>query len=126
MSDDVRQEEDIGAEYASSLADLTVNSKPLINMLTMLAEDHVDSAAEIVTVIEKHLAQVYIILSFHNVFFSLISIIVGDNDIIHCFVSLINLLRNHFVVMMNTWSNLIGSKARNVSTRKNIFIPGPF
>ena len=69
MSDDARQEEDIGAEYASSLADLTVNSKPLINMLTMLAEDHVDSAAEIVTVIEKHLAQVYIILSFHNVFF---------------------------------------------------------
>ncbi|XP_026481709.1 uncharacterized protein LOC113388554 [Ctenocephalides felis] len=29
----------IGAEYASSLADLTVNSKPLINMLTMLAEE---------------------------------------------------------------------------------------
>jgi len=58
MSDDARQE-DIAAEYASSLTDLTVNSKPLINMLTMLAEENVEkSAADIVTVIEKHLAQV--------------------------------------------------------------------
>ena len=60
MSDDPRQQEIIGEEYASSLADLTVNSKPLINMLTMLAEENVDSAAVIVKVIEKHLAQVYI------------------------------------------------------------------
>lgn len=50
----------VGEEYASSLADLTVNSKPLINMLTMLAEENIDSAASIVKVIENHLSQVYI------------------------------------------------------------------
>ena len=62
MSVDARtaqQEMTIAEEYASSLADLTVNSKPLINMLTMLAEENVDYAGVIVKVIEKHLAQVY-------------------------------------------------------------------
>lgn len=52
------QQEVIGDEYASSLADLTVNSKPLINMLTMLAEENAASASVIVKVIEKHLSQV--------------------------------------------------------------------
>ncbi|XP_059351204.1 uncharacterized protein LOC130696000 isoform X2 [Daphnia carinata] len=52
------QQEVIAEEYMSSLADLTVNSKPLINMLTMLAEENVDSAPVIVKVIEKHLSQV--------------------------------------------------------------------
>jgi hypothetical protein len=32
--------DDITEEYRTSLADLTQNSKPLINMLTMLAEVH--------------------------------------------------------------------------------------
>lgn len=52
-------EEELASDYASSLADLTVNSKPLINMLTMLAEENVETAAAvIVKVIEKHLSQV--------------------------------------------------------------------
>ncbi|XP_052224670.1 uncharacterized protein LOC127840322 isoform X3 [Dreissena polymorpha] len=44
-------------EYKSSLKDLNFNSKPLINMLTMLAEDHEHHAPEIVSVIEEHLAK---------------------------------------------------------------------
>ncbi|XP_045478783.1 uncharacterized protein LOC123683864 isoform X2 [Harmonia axyridis] len=44
--------------YVSSLADLTFNSKPLINMLTMLADENVGHAAEIVDVVEDHLAKV--------------------------------------------------------------------
>ncbi|XP_032785055.2 uncharacterized protein LOC116922762 isoform X3 [Daphnia magna] len=52
------QQDVIAEEYMSSLADLTVNSKPLINMLTMLAEENVESAPTIVKVIEKHLSQV--------------------------------------------------------------------
>ena len=47
----------------SSLADLTVNSKPLINMLTMLAEENVESAHVIVKCIEKHLSQVSYFIS---------------------------------------------------------------
>ncbi|XP_013419945.1 pre-mRNA cleavage complex 2 protein Pcf11 isoform X2 [Lingula anatina] len=45
-------------EYRSSLADLNCNSKPLINMLTMLAEDHKQYAPQIVQVIEAHLQKV--------------------------------------------------------------------
>lgn len=51
-------QQDLAEDYMSSLADLTVNSKPLINMLTMLAEENVESAPIIVKVIEKHLSQV--------------------------------------------------------------------
>ncbi|KAG8225208.1 hypothetical protein J437_LFUL009053, partial [Ladona fulva] len=49
---------EIANEYSSSLADLTVNSKPLINMLTMLAEENIEHAPAIVQVVEKHLAKV--------------------------------------------------------------------
>lgn len=45
-------------EYSSSLADLKFNSKPLINMLTMLADDNVEHAPAIVQAIENHLLQV--------------------------------------------------------------------
>jgi len=45
-------------EYRSSLCDLTFNSKPLINMLTMLAEDNEQHADQIVQVIEEHLQKV--------------------------------------------------------------------
>ena len=63
MSADVRNcasqlSEEVGLEYASSLADLTVNSKPLINMLTILAEENAEHAAVIIKVIEKHLEKV--------------------------------------------------------------------
>ncbi|XP_053398989.1 uncharacterized protein LOC123558235 [Mercenaria mercenaria] len=47
--------EEVVDEYKTSLADLNFNSKPLINMLTMLAEDHEQHAPEIVKVIEDHI-----------------------------------------------------------------------
>ncbi|XP_071452534.1 uncharacterized protein Pcf11 isoform X2 [Hetaerina americana] len=49
---------EVADEYASSLADLTVNSKPLINMLTILAEENIDHAPAIVQAVEKHLTKV--------------------------------------------------------------------
>ncbi|XP_046395554.1 uncharacterized protein LOC124162898 isoform X2 [Ischnura elegans] len=49
---------EVADEYSSSLADLTVNSKPLINMLTILAEENIDHAPAIVQAVEKHLAKV--------------------------------------------------------------------
>jgi pre-mRNA cleavage complex 2 protein Pcf11 len=58
-------EEEVIQEYCSSLEELTANSKPLINMLTMLAEDNEQYAPEIVKVIESHLQQV----SFHCFFY---------------------------------------------------------
>ncbi len=50
--------EDIKEEYRSSLKDLTFNQKPLINALTLVAEENVQFAADIVSVIESHIAQV--------------------------------------------------------------------
>lgn len=50
--------EEVKDEYKTSLADLNFNSKPLINMLTMLAEDHEQHAPEIVKVIEDHIHKV--------------------------------------------------------------------
>ncbi|KAG1690715.1 Pre-mRNA cleavage complex 2 protein Pcf11 [Nymphon striatum] len=47
-------------EYKSSLEDLKCNSKPLINCLTMLAEEHIAIAPKIVQVIEAHLRKVQI------------------------------------------------------------------
>ncbi|CAG9808277.1 unnamed protein product [Chironomus riparius] len=55
---DPAKEKEVEDEYLSSLMDLNVNSKPLINMLTMLAEDNMECAHVIVRAIEKHLAQV--------------------------------------------------------------------
>lgn len=45
-------------EYKTSLEDLTVNSKPLINALTMLAEDNMAHAADIVQAIESRIRKV--------------------------------------------------------------------
>jgi len=45
-------------DFKSSLADLTFNSKPLINMLTMLAEENAQYSEQIVRVIEEHIRQV--------------------------------------------------------------------
>ncbi|XP_064215104.1 pre-mRNA cleavage complex 2 protein Pcf11 isoform X1 [Tribolium castaneum] len=50
--------EEIKAEYTSSLQDLTFNSKPLINVLTMLAEENLAHAPYIVQAIEEHLEKV--------------------------------------------------------------------
>jgi hypothetical protein len=52
-------ESDPISEYKSSLNDLSFNSKPLINMLTMLSEDYKDTKApEIVKCIEQRLHSV--------------------------------------------------------------------
>lgn len=56
------KEKEIGDDYSSSLADLTVNSKPLINMLTILAEESIDHAAVIVQSVEKHLDKVNFVI----------------------------------------------------------------
>lgn len=50
--------DEIKAEYTSSLADLTFNSKPLINVLTILAEENLAHASDIVSAIEEHLVKV--------------------------------------------------------------------
>lgn len=54
----IMNSDEIKAEYTSSLADLTFNSKPLINVLTMLAEENKAHASDIVAAIEEHLAKV--------------------------------------------------------------------
>lgn len=56
---DPAKEKEVEDEYLSSLMDLNVNSKPLINMLTMLAEDNIECASVIVRAIEKHMSQVF-------------------------------------------------------------------
>lgn len=49
---------EIEKEYLSSLSDLNVNSKPLINMLTILAEENIEHGQVIVNAIEKHINKV--------------------------------------------------------------------
>nr|NP_001041468.1 zinc finger protein 55 [Ciona intestinalis]FAA00090.1 TPA: zinc finger protein [Ciona intestinalis] len=46
------------AEYEASLAELTFNSKPHINMLTVLAEENVNHASDIALIIKSQLYQV--------------------------------------------------------------------
>ena len=53
-------EQRVAEEYLSSLSDLNCNSKPLINMLTMLAEENIEYAPVIVKVVEQHIAKVKI------------------------------------------------------------------
>lgn len=53
-----QKEQKVAEEYLSSLADLNMNSKPLINMLTILAEENIEHAATIVKVVEEHIAKV--------------------------------------------------------------------
>lgn len=52
------EEDDVCEEYASSLEDLTFNSKPLINVLTMLAEENSKFASKIVKLIDKRILEV--------------------------------------------------------------------
>ncbi|XP_066967762.1 pre-mRNA cleavage complex 2 protein Pcf11-like isoform X1 [Macrobrachium rosenbergii] len=47
--------QEVADEYRSSLSDLTLNSKPLITMLTMLAEENLTHASVIVRVIEEQI-----------------------------------------------------------------------
>lgn len=48
----------VAEEYKSSLNDLNFNSKPLINMLTMLADENKKHAASIVKTIVVHINSV--------------------------------------------------------------------
>jgi pre-mRNA cleavage complex 2 protein Pcf11 len=52
--------EEVAEEYASSLSDLTRNSKRLINLLTMLADENIMHAPIIVQAVEKHLQKVFL------------------------------------------------------------------
>jgi hypothetical protein len=45
-------------QYVSELADLTFNSKPIINTLTMLASENVKAASSIAAAVEKHIYNV--------------------------------------------------------------------
>ncbi|MBN3313896.1 PCF11 protein, partial [Atractosteus spatula] len=56
MTDDAARE-DACREYQSSLEDLTFNSKPHINMLTILAEENLHFAKDIVAIIEAQIAK---------------------------------------------------------------------
>ena len=50
--------ESVLAEYKASLADLTFNSKPHIQMLTILAEENMSYASDIAKTIERQIFQV--------------------------------------------------------------------
>lgn len=52
--------EGVIAEYRSSLADLHVNSKPHIDMLTIVAKENAHYAKLIASLIEERLYEVYI------------------------------------------------------------------
>lgn len=55
-----KNEREIAESYLSSLVDLINNSKPLINMLTMLAEENIDHGQTIVDAVEQRIAKVLI------------------------------------------------------------------
>lgn len=52
--------QEIAESYLSSLVDLTTNSKPLINMLTMLAEENVEHGQTICDAVQQHITKVLI------------------------------------------------------------------
>ncbi|XP_033212729.1 uncharacterized protein LOC117170223 isoform X2 [Belonocnema kinseyi] len=55
---DAAKSKEVADEYISSLADLSVNSKPMISMLTILAEESMKHAPAIVHAVEAHLQKV--------------------------------------------------------------------
>lgn len=63
MDDDAARA-DACREYQSSLEDLTFNSKPHINMLTILAEENINFAKDIVAIIEAQISKVFINIAF--------------------------------------------------------------
>lgn len=58
MCTSMETEEDPISEYESSLNDLKRNNKPLINALTILAEEYINCSVQIVELIENHLSRV--------------------------------------------------------------------
>lgn len=63
MSEDQIRALEIVEEFKSSLVELNKNSKPLISMLTILAEEYIEQAPAIVAVVEDHLQKVNIFCS---------------------------------------------------------------
>lgn len=59
-----KKDKEIAESYLSSLIDLNVNSKPLINMLTMLAEENIEHGQAIVDAVEQRIAKVLIYFYF--------------------------------------------------------------
>uniref|UniRef100_A0A8C6UG82 CID domain-containing protein n=1 Tax=Neogobius melanostomus TaxID=47308 RepID=A0A8C6UG82_9GOBI len=55
--EDTTARDDACREYESSLEDLTFNSKPHINMLTILAEENISFAKDIVGIIEAQISK---------------------------------------------------------------------
>lgn len=64
--DDKAAREDACREYQSSLEDLTFNSKPHINMLTILAEENLNFAKDIVAIIEAQISKVFINIEYFH------------------------------------------------------------
>lgn len=62
--DDTAARDDACREYQSSLEDLTFNSKPHINMLTILAEENLHFAKDIVAIIEAQISKVFINIEY--------------------------------------------------------------
>jgi hypothetical protein len=62
--------QNIADEYQTKLLELTFNSKPIINKLTICAGENIQAAETIVRLIEKRVKEVYI---YEN--YSLISIL---------------------------------------------------
>lgn len=56
-------ESDVGRDYESSLLELKANSKPHINMLTMLADENQRFASKIAQIIESRIEKVSILFS---------------------------------------------------------------
>lgn len=63
-----KQAKEIADEYLSSLVDLNINSKPLINMLTILAEENIEHGQVIVDAVEQHIAKVFIYFILNNLY----------------------------------------------------------
>lgn len=66
------KEKEVAEEYSNALADLNINSKPLINMLTMLAEENSAYAPIIVQCIERQLLKVFKLYN-SNEYFNIIT-----------------------------------------------------
>lgn len=62
--EDQTARDDACREYQSSLEDLTFNSKPHINMLTILAEENIQFAKDIVAIIEAQISKVFMIIEY--------------------------------------------------------------